>query len=168
MLNKKMEQALNAQINAELYSSYLYYAMSAHFQNINFPGMANWMKVQAQEELIHVQKYFDFIGDRSGAVALSAVDAPPKKWASPLAAFEAALEHEQLVTSKINKLAELATQIKDHATLNFLQWFIAEQVEEEATAEAIVHKLRLIGDAKQGLFFLDRELGMRAFAPSAK
>jgi ferritin len=168
MLSKKMQDALNAQTNAELYSAYLYLAMSAYFQDVNLSGFANWMRVQAQEELTHAIKFYDFVNERGGRVTLMAVDAPQKDWDSPLAAFENVLQHEQKVTGLINDLVELALEERDHATHIFLQWFVTEQVEEEDSANEIVQKLKLMADAPGGLFMLDRELGNRVFtAPSA-
>lgn len=165
MLSSKMEQALNSQINAEYFSSYLYLSMAAYFDSINLVGMANWMRVQAQEEMVHVMKFFDYVSERNGRVSLTAIDGPPTEWASPLAAFEAALAHERHVSSLINKLVDLALAESDHASNNFLQWFVAEQVEEEATADGIVQQLRLVKDAPGGIFLLDRELGQRTFVP---
>lgn len=167
MLGDKMEQALNDQVNAELYSAYLYLAMAAHFQAVNLPGFANWMRVQTQEELFHAVKFYDFILQRGGRVSLTAIGAPPPKWNSPREAFEATLAHEQKVTARINRLVELAWEEKDHATYNFLQWFVSEQVEEEANAHELVQKLKLMGDDKSALFMLDRELATRVFVPPA-
>ncbi len=161
MIAQKMEQALNKQINAELYSGYLYLAMSAHFESTNLPGFANWMRVQAQEELEHALKMYAYVNEREGRVILDAIEAPPSEWDSPLAAFQAAYEHEQKVTGLINDLVSLAVDEKDHATQIFLQWFVTEQIEEEASASAVVEKLKLVGDAPQGLFMMDRELGAR-------
>lgn len=168
MIKKKIENALNKQTNAEMYSSYLYLSMSAFFELANLKGFAHWMRVQAQEELIHAMKFFDYVHERGGTVILTAIDAPPTKWQSPLAAFNHVFEHEQKVTGLINDLVNLAISENDHATNNFLQWFVAEQVEEESSAEEIVQKLKLVGDAPGGLFMLDRELGQRVFTPPAK
>ena len=163
MLSERMEKALNKQINAELYSAYLYLAMAAYFESINLGGFGNWMRIQAQEELTHAMKFYDFVYERGGRVVLAAVDAPPKEWDSPLAAFEGAYEHECKVSAMINDLVNIAIEEKDHATNNFLQWFVSEQVEEEASADAVVQKLKLIGDHGNGIFMLDRELGQRVF-----
>ena len=165
MISKAIQDALNAQINAELYSAYLYLSMSAHFQSQNLPGFANWMRVQTQEEMVHAMKFFDFINERGGQVHLQAIEEPSTTWESPLAAFEAAYTHEQHVTSLINGLVDLAAAESDHASGIFLQWFVTEQVEEEANADAVVQKLKLMGDAANGLFMIDRELALRVFTP---
>ena len=162
MIDGRMQEALNKHINAELYSSYLYLSMSAHFQSINLTGFAHWMRVQAREELSHALKFYDHVIERGGTVSLQPVEAPASRWDSPLAAFEDAYRHEQKVTGLINQLVDDAVQTRDHATNNFLQWFVAEQVEEEAAAEAIVQKLKLVGDAPGGLLMIDHELGERA------
>ena len=168
MLSDKVQEGLNKQLNAELYSSYLYLSMSAYFHSINLRGFANWMRVQAQEELVHVTKFYDFINERDSRVVLRPVEGPPSEWASPLAAFEDAYRHEQKVTGLINGLVDLSIEEKDHATNNFLQWFVAEQVEEEASANDVVQQLKLLGDDRNGLFMLDRELAQRVFvAPAA-
>lgn len=161
MLSKKMLDALNDQINAELYSAYLYLSMSAWSESCNLKGFAKWFKVQWQEEVQHAMKFFDYIGDRRGQAQLKAIDNPPASWASPLAAFEATLEHEQSVTARIGKLVELAQADKDFATQNFLQWFVNEQVEEEAAADEIVQQLKMIGPSTGSLFYIDRHLGKR-------
>ncbi|MBW2095928.1 MAG: ferritin [Deltaproteobacteria bacterium] len=167
MLNQRMEDALNEQHNAELYSGYLYLAMSAWFQSVNLSGFAAWMRVQAQEELVHAMKFYDYIHERGGGVTLKTIDGPPSEWESPLAAFEGAYAHEQKVTGMINDLVDLAREEHDHATEIFLQWFVTEQVEEEDSANEVVQKIKLMGEASGGLFMLDRELGQRTFAPPA-
>ena len=168
MLSEKMQGALNAQINAEYYSSYLYLSMAAHCQAINLEGFASWLRIQADEEMIHAMKIYDFVLERGGRVDLTAIEAPPTEWESPLAIFEATYAHEQYVTERINKLVDLAIAESDHATNAFLQWFVNEQVEEEASADAVLQKLRLMADAPGGLFMLDQEMGQRppAAAPS--
>jgi len=167
-MDEKMQEALNKQLNAELYSSYLYLSMSAYFQSVNLSGFANWMRVQAQEELAHAMKFYDYVNERGGRVVLPAVEAPPSEWDSPLAVFEHVYRHEQGVTGMINKLVDLAVEARDHATNNFLQWFVSEQVEEEASADEVVQKLKLVGDDPSGLFMIDRELAQRVFvAPVA-
>jgi len=162
MLNEKLLKAFNDQINAELYSSYFYLSISGYYESKNLKGFASWMRVQAQEELSHAMKFHAFIFDRGGCVTLAAVDAPPKEFASPLAAFEEVLKHEQKVTRLIYDLVDLATAEKDHAANSFLKWFVDEQVEEEATATEIVEKLKMVGDNKNGLFMMDQVLGRRA------
>ncbi len=161
MLSKKMADALNAQVQAEMYSAYLYLSMSAHFDGANLKGVAHWLRLQFKEEQEHAMKILDFIVERGGQVVLKEIDAPPAKWASALKAFEDVLKHEQGVTAKINKLAELAADEKDHATGIFLQWFISEQVEEEANAGEVLEKLRMIGDSVGGLLVLDHHLSKR-------
>jgi ferritin len=161
MLGKKIENAINKQINAELWSAYLYLSMSAHFESINLGGFANWMRVQAQEELGHAMKFYRHVIERRGRVTVTAIAAPSISWKSPLNAFEDAFKHEQKVTGMINDLANMAVGEKDHATANMLQWFIDEQVEEESSADAIVHKLKMIGTNTGGLYMLDRELAQR-------
>jgi ferritin len=168
MLTKTMQAALNKQINAEAYSSYLYLSMAAWCETKNLKGSAQWMKAQQEEEWFHVMKFFDFVNDRSGEVKLGAVDAPPTQWESVLDLFTAALEHEKKVSAMINDLVVLARQENDFATENFLQWFVAEQVEEEASVDEIVNKLNLAGAEGAGLFMIDQELGTRTFTPPAQ
>jgi ferritin len=165
MISKKIEDALNEQINAELYSAYLYLSMEAYFESLNLSGFANWMMVQTQEELTHVMKIYRFVNERSGKVLLKAIAQPPTEWESPLAVFEAAYKHEQKVTGLINDLVNLAIEEKDHATNSFLQWFVNEQVEEESSADEVVQKLKMIKNAPEGQFLIDRELGQRVFTP---
>lgn len=169
MLSEKIQKALNQQVNAELYSSYLYLSMAAYFESLSLKGFAQWMRVQAQEELVHVGKFFNYLADRGGRVLLGAIAAPPAEWSTPKEAFEDALAHEQKVTGLINKLVTLAKNENDHATENFLQWFVSEQVEEEASADEVVQKLKLVGKSVEGLLYLDDKLGTRTFvmAPAA-
>ncbi len=168
MIKKSIEKALNNQINAELYSSYLYLSMSSYFQSVNLPGFANWMRIQALEELVHADKLYNFVIERGGRVILAAIDAPPEDWKSPLNTFEAAYRHEQKVTSLINDLVDLAIKENDHATNIFLQWFVTEQVEEEASADEVVQKLKLTGGQGNSLFMLDKELSQRVFTLPAE
>ncbi len=161
MISKAMEKSINEQINAELFSFYLYLAMSTHFQQANFGGFAKWMRAQAQEEMAHAMKFVDYVHDRGGAVTLAAIEQPKGEWPSVLAAFEAAYAHEKSITKRINTLMDQAIAAKDHATANFLQWFVKEQVEEEATLDPIVTRLQAIGEGHGGLYFLDHELGKR-------
>ncbi len=161
MLSKKMEKALNEQINAELYSAYIYLSMAAWFESQNLQGFATWMKVQNREETGHAMKFFSFINERRGRVTLTAIEEPAKEWESPLAVFEAALEHEKYITGHIGDLVNHAIAEKDHATNAFLQWFVNEQVEEEAAADSIVQKLKLAEKSTGALLMLDHELGKR-------
>ena len=160
-----MEKALNEQVNAELYSAYLYLSMEAYCKSLNLNGFANWMRVQTQEEVAHAMKIYDFVNERNGRVILKTIEGPQTKWESPLAVFQAVYKHEQKVTNLINKLVDLAIKEKDHATNAFLQWFVNEQVEEEASADAIVQQLKMMKDAPGGIYMLDRELGQRVFTP---
>lgn len=162
MLKDKIEKALNAQMNFEISSSYLYLAMAAYFQSENFNGFANWMKVQSSEEYGHAMKIYSYINQRSGRIILDKIDTPKSEWKNTSEVFSDTLKHEQKVTGAIDKLVDLAISEKDHATNAFLQWFVTEQVEEEATVIGIIDKLKFIGDNKNGLFLLDREMGMRA------
>jgi len=161
MLSKKMEKALNEQINAELYSAYLYLSMSAWFESQNLAGFAGWMRIQHREETAHAMKFFKFVAERRGRVVLKAIEEPGKDWKSPLAAFEAAFEHEQYITGRIGDLVDLANDEKDHAANAFLQWFVNEQVEEEASADSIVQKLKMAEKAPGAMLMLDQALGQR-------
>lgn len=161
MISKKMVKALNKQITAEVYSAYLYFSMAADFEAKNLPGFAHWMYTQAQEEFGHATRFYNYIYEQQGKAKLAAIDAPPSEWASPVEVFEAAYKHEQHVTSLINGLVALAMEEKDFATNIFLQWFVTEQVEEEASAVTILDQLKMVGDNAQGLFMLDRELTQR-------
>jgi ferritin len=167
MISKKMEKAINDQINAELYSSYLYLSMSAYFSDHSLDGFAHWMRAQAQEELVHAMKFYDYLIERGGKVAISSIDAPPGEWKSPLNVFEYTYSHEQKVTGLINDLVNLAISEKDHATTTFLNWFVSEQVEEESSADEIVQKLRMIKGSSSGLFMIDRELRTRGSMTSS-
>lgn len=167
MLKEKVLNALNEQMNAELYSAYLYLSMEAYFESIDLEGFANWMRAQAQEELVHAMKFYDYISRRGGRIILSAIEEPPTEWDSPLAVFEHVYAHEQKVTGLINHLVDLSTSESDHATSNFLQWFVAEQVEEEESANGVLQRVKLAGESKSGLFMLDSELGKRVFTPPA-
>lgn len=164
MISKKMQAALNGQINAESFSAYLYLAMSAQMSEKNLSGMANWFKIQAQEELVHATLFFNYMAERGGRVRLEAIEKPESEWSTPLAAFEAAYGHELKISKRINDLVDLALEERDHASNAFLQWFINEQVEEEAAADGIVQKLKLAGENGNGLFMIDRELATRVFA----
>lgn len=167
MISDKMQEALNKQINAELYSGYLYLAMSAYYQSQNLPGFANWMYIQMQEEQAHAQIIYNYLVARGGRVLLMSIDQPPAVWSDPAAPFQNAYEHEQKVTGLIYDLVSMAMEEKDYATNAMLQWFVNEQVEEEETALGIVEQLRMAGSAPAGLMMLDRELGARVFTPPA-
>lgn len=161
MLKPKIEEAINDQINAELYSSYLYLSMAAYFKSLSLDGMSHWMEIQAQEELGHVMRFFNFVSDRDGRVKLGPVDGPKVEWESPLDAFKDAYAHECKISERINNLANLANSEGDNTAATFLQWFINEQIEEEANAKATVDKLKLVGDNGVALFMVDAELGQR-------
>lgn len=165
MLDKKMEKALNEQINAEFYSSYMYLSMGAYFDAAGLPGAAQWMKAQAQEEWFHGMKLYGYVNERGGRVLLKSIPQPPTEWKSTLHVFQDVLAHEHKVTDLINDLVNLALDGRDHATNNFLQWFVSEQVEEEANVGAVLDKLKLIGKDTSALFTLDAELGRRVFTP---
>ena len=161
MLSKTLQDAMNEQIKNELYSAYLYLSMSAYCEAANLPGFAHWMRMQAQEEEAHAMKFYDFIHERGGRVVLQAIDQPPVEFPSPRAVFEQTLEHEQKVTAMIHDLYALAVEEKDYASQIFLQWFVTEQVEEEASASQILETLKMIGDKGHALIMLDRQLGRR-------
>jgi ferritin len=168
MLNEKIENAFNDQMMFEMYSANIYLSMATYFDAKNLTGFASWMKVQYQEEMFHVMKFYGYINERGGRVIIGGTDTPKTDWDSPLAAFENALAHERLVTGRINDLVDLAGQEKDHASLNFLQWFVAEQVEEESNVDGIVQQLAILAGDPSGLLMLDRELGQRIFTPPTK
>ena len=165
MLDERMKKALTDQVNEEFYSAYLYLSMSAYFSKIGLKGFANWMMVQYKEEVDHGMKMFNYILSRGEDVKLQAIKEPPIEWESPLQVFEETLKHEQHITERINYLVDIAEEVKDRATYNFLQWFIDEQVEEEENDREIIDRLKLIGDSKNGLFMLDRDLGTRTYTP---
>ncbi|MBN1394980.1 MAG: ferritin [Pirellulales bacterium] len=167
MLEPKLQESLDRQINAELYSSYLYLSMAAHLEAENFRGMAQWMRAQSGEETAHAMKIYDYVLERNGRVTLARIDGPKTKWASPLELFEDAYAHEQKVTAMINNLMDLAVEEKDHASHDFLEWFVTEQVEEESNASAIVEQLKLVGDSGVGLYMIDQQLGQRTPSTSA-
>jgi ferritin len=161
MLKKTIQDAINEQINKELYSAYLYLAMAAYFDANNLPGFAHWMRAQYREETEHALKFYGYVNERGGRVYVKAIDEPPAEFGSPLKAFEQTLEHEQYVTSLINKLYELALEEKDYATQSLLSWYIDEQVEEEDNASYIVETLKMVGEKGNGLIMLDRQLAQR-------
>jgi ferritin len=167
MIKKSLEKALNEQITREIYSSLLYLSMAGFYTRQNLSGFANWMNIQAKEEMDHALKFFHFLLDRGGETQIGAMEAPKNSWATPLEAFEAAYKHELYITENINNLADLAITEKDHATNNLIQWFINEQVEEEAQVDEIVNKLKMMEGFPGGLIMMDNELKQRAYTPPA-
>ena len=161
MINPKIEKALNEQLNREMESGYIYLGMAAYFNSMNYTGFEHWMKLQAGEELKHAMKFFKHIEERMGRVVLESIKAPKKEWNSVLHAFEDAFRHEQVITDNIHKLVALAREEKDYATENFLQWFVAEQVEEEGAAADVVAKLKMADNSVNALMMLDSILGKR-------
>ncbi len=167
MLNKKIEEALNSQINAEMWSAYLYLSMASYCHANGRPGMGKWFEVQFKEEQDHAMILFKYVISRGGNVKLDAIKAVPTEWDSVLKVYEGALAHEQKVTNMINGLCALASQENDYATSSMLKWFIDEQVEEEETAQNIIDNLKMIGDNGYGLYMLDKELGARTYTQAA-
>ncbi|MBP2030499.1 ferritin [Methanohalophilus levihalophilus] len=167
MLSEKMTEALNGQINKEIYSAYLYMAMSAHSTYTGLDGFANWFMVQYQEEMTHAMRIYNYLKDQGARIELQAIEQPPVEFGTPLDMFEKTLAHEQFVTKSINDLVTLANEEKDYATSIFLQWFITEQIEEESNDNEIIGKLKLAGEDGNGLFMIDKELGTRVFVPPA-
>lgn len=161
MLPKKIETAMNKQINHEMYSAYLYLSMSAYSSGLNLEGFAHWMRVQAREEMAHAIKFYHHILERGGTVKLEAISAPEAAWKSPMDMCQAVLKHERFITKLIHGLADLSYAEKDHASTTLLQWFANEQVEEEASADLIVERIKMVKESAGGLFMLDRELGKR-------
>lgn len=168
MISEKLAAAFNHQINEELFSAYTYLSAAAWFEDHDYPGFANWMKVQSQEEIVHAMKFYTFINDRNGTVRLEALAAPQQDWPSPLAVFENSLKHEKHISACIDKLLTQAREERDYAAENFLQWFISEQVEEEANAQLAVGKLTLAGDNASALLMLDSDFGGRSFDAKAE
>lgn len=160
-MNKKIQTAINAQINAELSSAYMYLAMAAYLEAKNLGGAANWMKTQAQEEIAHAMKFYDFTHERGGTIELKAIPAPKVQFTSLLDVFKHSLQQEQHVTKLIHDLYELAVNSKEYSFQSFLQWFIDEQVEEEANVSAVIEKIKMVGEDGPGLYLLDKELGQR-------
>lgn len=163
MINEKVGKILNEQVNKELYSAYLYLSMSAYFSDMGLLGFANWMRVQFQEEQAHAMFIYDFLLDRGEKVILTAIDAPRNTWANPLEVMEEVLKHEVYVTGLINNVVSVAEEVKDRATMSYMNWFVDEQVEEESNAKEIIDKLKLIGDDKSALYLLDKDLAARVF-----
>ena len=160
-LDTSIEEAINAQIQAEFQSAYLYLAMAAQFSNMGLNGFAHWLRLQWQEETVHAMKFYDFLLQRDGQIQLGTLEKPDAKFENALEAFEGVLAHEQYITGRINDLYDLATEKRDYPLQTLLHWFIDEQVEEEDSVRAIIDTLRLIGDTGPNLFLLDRELGAR-------
>ena len=163
MIKKPLENALNEQINAEFHSAYIYLSMSSYFLSVGLGGYANWMRVQYQEELAHATRFFDYVNERGGRVKLSPIREVQVDFSGIVDVFEKTLEHEQVVTGMIDHLMDLSIQQSDHATKSFLQWFVDEQVEEEANVEQILNNLKLINGEGQGLLMMDREMHTRVF-----
>ena len=161
MISSKMAKAINDQINRELYSAYLYLSMSAYFEDLSLKGFAGWFRVQYQEEVTHAMKFFDYLCEQGARMELQAIDKPPANFKSPLAVFEQSLKHEQFVTKNIYALVDLAIKEGDHATNSFLNWYVDEQVEEEANASEIVARIKLAGASQGALLYIDKELGKR-------
>ena len=168
MISKKMEKAINEQINKEIYSAYLYLAMAAQCENMGLKGFGNWFKVQYSEELTHAMKFFEYVNEQGGRVELSAIKQPPSEFKSPLAMFEQSYKHEQYVTQSIHGLVDLAIKEGDHATNSMLKWFVDEQVEEEANAQEIVTKMKMIGPSGSGILYLDGKLAKRGTGGGAE
>ena len=168
MIKQRVADAINQQINAELYSAYLYLSMAAYFEGENLSGFANWMRVQFEEEQFHGLKLFNYLHERGGKVTLEAIEAPKTEWDGLTQVFEETLEHERHVTSLINNLMDIALEESDHATASFLRWYIDEQVEEEAAAESILTQLKFIGGQGNAILMMDREFATRTFTPPAK
>ncbi len=163
MIPDKMLKELNQQINEELYSMYIYEAMAAHLEYKGYKGMATWLRVQAREEKIHADVFYNFILERQTQVELGAIAKPPKEWKGPLDVFRGAYAHEQHITGRINQMAKVAQELNDNATWKMLQWFVDEQVEEEANTSQAVQQLEIAGDQAQAVLMLDREMGARVF-----
>lgn len=161
MLTEPIENALNEQINAELYSEYLYLSMAAYYEDQGLAGFSSWMRAQADEENAHAMRLYDYVLERDGRVRLDSIDSPPTEWASPQEAFIAAYDHEVKISEMIDDLVAISREENDNATENMLQWFVAEQVEEEATTQEILDQLRHVGDDGTGLLMVDKELGQR-------
>ena len=162
MFTERLQNAINDQINAEFYSAYLYLAMSAHFEAEDLPGMAHWMRMQYEEEVIHAMKFFDFMNDRGARVVLKAIDAPPAEFGSVVNVFAEVLAHEQKVTSLIHNLYTLAIEEGDYPTQSLLKWYIDEQVEEEKSASEVLARMKMVQDYPPGILMIDQELAGRA------
>lgn len=167
MISKKLQDAINAQVNAEFWSAYLYLAMSQYCESEGHAGFANWFKVQFKEEQAHAEIFMNYLNSRGGRVVLKPIDEVPESWDSLLASFEKTLEHEEKVTAMINDIYHIAVEERDYATCNMLDWFVEEQVEEEETARGMIDKLRMIGDNGLALYTLNQELAARTYTAPA-
>ena len=165
MVSNKLESAINKQINAELWSAYLYLSMWAHFSNKGLPGFANWFRVQFYEEQDHALKFMNYLISKGNKIELLPIKEVETSWGTILKAFETTLNHERVVTSLINELVSIAREENDYATENMLQWFVSEQVEEEETAQGMIDALKLIGDNGFGVYTMDKELSQRKYTP---
>ena len=163
MINEKLQEAFNDQINKEFYSEYLYLAMKVYFQEQNLQGFVNWFDVQVQEEHAHAMGMFNYLNERASSIKLEAIEKPIVEGDCPLTIFEHVLRHEEFVTSRINALMDVAEEVRDRAALSFLDWYLKEQVEEEASVGGVLATLRLIGDDKKALLMLDKDLAARTF-----
>ena len=168
MISKKMQESLNDQLNKEIYSAYLYLSMSAYATSLGLKGFANWFSIQTKEEMIHSEKIYNYVNEQGGRVLLEAIDKPTQEFFSPIDLFKKTLEHEKKVTARINKLVDLAKKESDHATAAFLQWFVTEQVEEEASPNEILQRLDIAGKDKSAILLVDGELAARVFTPPAQ
>lgn len=167
MISAKLQEAINNQINAEFWSAYLYLAMSQYFESEGHPGFANWFKVQFKEEQAHAEIFMNYLNSRGGRVVLKPIAEVPESWASPLAAYQQTLEHEEKVTAMINEIYHIAVEEKDYATCSKLDWFVEEQVEEEETARGLIDQLKMIGDNGLALYTLNQELATRVYTEPA-
>ena len=167
MISKKMAKAVNDQLNFEIYSSYIYAAMASWFKSQNLNGFANWMSIQVREEMDHAGRFYEFLHDCGADVVFASIPKPQSTWKNPIDAFSHTLKHEGMVTSRINKLIDLALSEKDHATNARLQWFISEQVEEEATVLGILQQVKMVKNSPDAIMLLDRELAQRVYTPPA-
>jgi len=165
MINKRLEKELNQQINEEMYSSYLYLSMSAYFQSISLKGFAHWTRIQAQEELAHAMKLYDYLAERDGRVILEIVEKPQSEWNNVIDAMENVYSHEQKITGLINNLVTSAMEEKDHALVSFLKFFVDEQVEEEANVKDLLEQLKLVDGQGTGLFMIEKDVKLRVFQP---
>lgn len=165
MLSNKMEKELNKQVNAELESFYVYLSMASYMESVDLLGFAHWMRQQADEEMSHAMKIYDYIHERDGRVVLEKIAAPPSQWDGVGAVYKSAYDQEVAISQKIDRIVDLAIKEADHASHSFMQWFVNEQVEEVATVKTIIQKLKLIEGAPGGLFLLDREMGQRQGDP---